>query len=160
MNAILRFIYHVYQLFILLPVLVIDTAFVGSVIMLVCPLCTKQNSIRFSSFMGRLWGKIIIRTTLLPVELKGLENIDSRQSYIVVANHQSCYDIFLIIGYFNQSLRWMMKASLMKIPFLGGASKTSGFIPVDTSSPSKIHETCDHALKSITNGVSPVVFPE
>lgn len=160
MNGILRFIYHIYQIFILLPVVVLDTAIVGSAVMLVCPLCTKQGSIRFSSFMGRLWGKVIVRATLLPVELEGMENIDSKQSYIVVANHQSCYDIFLIIGYFRQSLRWMMKASLMKIPFLGGASRTSGFIPVDSSSPSKIHETCDHALKSITNGVSLVVFPE
>lgn len=82
------------------------------------------------------------------------------QSYIIVANHQSCYDIFLIIGFLRYKIRWMMKSSLMKIFILGRASRISGHIAVDTSSPSKTHETYMRACQTITNGVSLMVFPE
>lgn len=160
MKLIIKLLYRIYQIFILLPIVFIDSIVVATSIMIVCPLLPLRKSVSFSSFMCRIWGRIIVRTTLLPVEIKGEENIQKGQSYIVVANHESCYDIFLIIGYFRQNLRWMLKASLMRIPFIGGGCKASGFIPVDTSSPSKVHETCETAIKSVCDGVSLMVFPE
>ena len=59
-----------------------------------------------------------------------------------------------------EDMRWMMKASLMRIPFLGRACHAAGFIPVDTSTPHKVQETYEHALATITDGVSLMVFPE
>lgn len=160
MNLFFKLLYRVYQIFILLPVVFIDSIIVATSIMIICPLLPLRQSISFSSFMCRIWGKVIVRATLLPVHIEGEDNIQKGQSYIVVANHESCYDIFLIIGFFKQNLRWMMKASLMRIPFIGGGCRASGFIPVDTSTPSKVHETCETAIKSVCDGVSLIVFPE
>lgn len=160
LRIVRKTLYYVYQVFILLPVVIVSTIVVGTLVTLISPLGSDRWRGWFSSFMGRCWGRIIVRATLLPVECTGMEHVVEGQSYVIVANHESCYDIFLLIGFLNMKLRWMMKASLMKIPFLGAASRVSGFIPVDTSTPAKIHETYVHACKTITNGVSLIVFPE
>lgn len=156
----LTFLYRIYQVFILLPVVVIDTIIIGGTIMLLAPFGGDRWHGVVGSRLGRIWGWVIVRATLLPVRVEGREKLREGQSYVIVANHLSCYDIFLIFGFLGLKIRWMMKASLMRIPFLGGASRVSGFIPVDTSSPSKVHETYLLALKEINSGVSLVVFPE
>ena len=156
----MKILYYLYQIFFLLPIVVISTIVVGTLICVISPLGPDRWRGWFSSIMGRCWGWIIVRATLLPVTVNGMEKVNPAQSYVIVANHESCYDIFLLIGFLRLKLRWMMKASLMKIPFLGAACRVSGFIPVDTSTPAKIHETYLHACKTITNGVSLIVFPE
>ncbi|MGM9713610.1 MAG: lysophospholipid acyltransferase family protein [Prevotella sp.] len=156
----LKILYRTYQVLILLPVLVLSTAIICSLITIVCTLAPRKWSIPFVNVMSHAWGRIIICTSLLPVTIKGKENLLEGQSCIIVANHESSYDIFLLIGYLDMTMRWMMKASLMKIPFLGSACHAAGFIPVDTSTPHKVQETYEHALKTIVDGVSLMVFPE
>lgn len=156
----IRIVYRIYQVFILLPVVVIVTAIIGTLVSILNPLGNDHWRSWFTGIMGRCWGWTIVRATLLPVSVTGMEKMKKNQSYVIVANHESCYDIFLIIGFLKMKLRWMMKASLMKVPFVGAASRASGFIPVDTSTPAKVHETYLHACKTITDGVSLVVFPE
>ena len=143
-----------------MPLLVITTIVFGILIIIISPLGGDRWCGWFSSMIGQIWGWLIVRATLLPVTVNGRENIEPGKSYVIVANHQGCYDIFLIIGFIRKKVRWMMKASLMKIPFLGRASRISGHIAVDNTSPSHVHETYVRACKSITNGVSLVIFPE
>lgn len=156
----IRVVYHAYQIVFLLPLLVISTFVLGILIMAISPLLNERWRIRFCSVIGRCWGWLLVRATLLPVTVNGRENLRHGQSYIIVANHQSCYDIFLMIGFLDCNIRWMMKASLMKIFVLGRASRLCGHIAVDTSTPSKAYKTYENACNTITDGVSLVVFPE
>lgn len=55
------------------------------------------------------------------VRAVGRDNIDPRQSYIFVANHQGAYDIFTIYGWLGHQFRWMMKKELRRIPLVGYA---------------------------------------
>lgn len=158
--TMLKFLYHIYQVVFLLPFLVVSTFVLGVLIIIFCPLGTDRWRGWFSSKIGQCWGWLLVRATLLPVHVEGRENIRKGQSYIIVANHQGCYDIFLMIGFLRCKMRWMMKAPLMKIFVLGRASRISGHVAVDTSTPAKIHETYEQACSAITNGISLVVFPE
>ena len=90
----------------------------------------------------------------------GRENIDKKQSYVFVANHQGSFDIFLIYGFLGRNFKWMMKKSLRKLPFVGKACESAGFIFVDKSGPRKIHETIEQAFHVLKDGTSLVVFPE
>ena len=54
----------------------------------------------------------------------------------------------------------MKKKSLRKVPFVGKACESAGFIFVDKSSPRKVYETIKHAEKVLQGGTSLVVFPE
>lgn len=65
---------------------------------------------------------------LCPVTVKGREHIDRKQSYVFVANHQGAFDIFLIYGFLGVPIKWVMKAGIAKIPFVGTACRAAGFI--------------------------------
>lgn len=77
-----------------------------------------------------------------------------------VCNHQGAYDIFAIYGYLGHNFRWMMKASLRKIPFVGLACECARQIYVDKSSPSALRRTMERAENQLRGGMSLVVFPE
>ena len=92
--------------------------------------------------------------------MRGHENIDRKQSYVFVSNHQGYFDIFLIYGFLGRDFKWMMKKSLRKIPLVGKACESAGFIFVDKSGPRKIQETIKQSFHVLKDGTSLVVFPE
>lgn len=114
----------------------------------------------WGSFAPRIWGKVIIRTSLLPVEVHGRENIKPGISYVFTANHQGQYDILLVCGYLGAEIRWMMKRALEKVPFLGIGCKYAGFIFVDKGNAGKVRATYRRAEKALEGGASIMVFPE
>jgi 1-acyl-sn-glycerol-3-phosphate acyltransferase len=107
-----------------------------------------------------LWSKIICILSLCPVKVTGREKLADKQSYIFVANHQGAFDIFLIYGYLGIPIKWIMKQSLRKIPFVGKACEMAGFIFVDNSSPVAAAKTIRAAEQRLKNGASIALFPE
>jgi 1-acyl-sn-glycerol-3-phosphate acyltransferase len=55
-----------------------------------------------------------------------------RRPYVVVSNHQSLADI-PIISHLPWEMKWIGKAELFKIPFVGWMMRLAGDIPVDRS---------------------------
>lgn len=109
---------------------------------------------------GRLWSKFIVRVLFLPIKVTGRENIKDDESYVFVANHQGSFDIFLIYGFLQKNFKWMMKWQLLNIPLVGATCRASKHIIVDKRSSSKIKKTYDDARKTLSNGMSIVLFPE
>lgn len=107
-----------------------------------------------------LWSRMWCWLAFVKVSVTGRENIDRKTSYVFVCNHQGAYDIFSIYGYLGHNFKWMMKASLRKIPFVGLACERSGQIYVDKSSPSALRRTMQRAERQLSDGMSLVVFPE
>ena len=94
------------------------------------------------------------------VEIKGIENIDKNQSYIIACNHQSIYDVLTIYGYLPLEFKWVMKKELERMPFVGIACKVLGHIFVDRSNSEKAKQSLIAAKTKINDGVSAFFFPE
>ena len=65
------------------------------------------------------WASIL--TNMNPywrMRIKGLENIDKKKTYVIIANHQSLADIILLYKT-KMQFKWVAKESLFKIPVLG-----------------------------------------
>lgn len=107
-----------------------------------------------------IWARLCTWLTLVSVTVKGRENISKKTSYVFVANHQGAYDIFSVYGFLNHNFKWMMKIGLLKFPVIGVACKAAGHIFVDNSSPQAIRRTMDKAERTLSDGMSLVVFPE
>jgi 1-acyl-sn-glycerol-3-phosphate acyltransferase len=114
----------------------------------------------FSYYPGAMWSKLVCIISLCPVKVIGKEKLDRKRSYIFISNHQGSYDIFLIFGYIGQTIKWVMKQSLRKIPLVGYACERAGFIFVDNSSAQAAAKTIKIAESKLKNGASIVVFPE
>lgn len=164
--------FRLYQLFVVIPVIFLASMWAGSTMALMCTFAGWLKRISpvslgimtrpdwWGSFASRLWGKIIVRISLLKVEVSGKENIKSGESYVFVANHQGAYDIPLVCGYLNSEVRFMLKRSLEKVPFLGVGCKYAGYVFVDKGNTAQVRSTYLRAEKALKEGTSLMVFPE
>lgn len=153
----MRFLYIVYQIFIGLPIFLVLTLLTALTTMVGCWLGDGHF---WGYYPGKIWSQLTCLVFLIPVKVEGRENLDCKTSYVFLANHQGAFDIFLIYGFLGRNFKWMMKQSLRKIPLVGKACASAGFIFVDRSSPRMIYKTIKHAEKVLTGGTSLMVFPE
>ncbi len=153
----MKYLYYIYQVIVGLPVVIFGTIITA---LTVATGCAIGNGHFWGYFPGHVWGKVIIRSLLLPVKVEGRQHLEKDQSYVFVANHQGSFDIFLIYGFLNRNFKWMMKQQLRKVPFLGFACERSHQIFVDKRGPSKIRKTYEQAREILKEGYSVTVFPE
>ncbi len=153
---ITRVAYQPYKWLFILPFLVITTFLFGILAMAGAILINP----RAGGYFGVLWARINSFFTPMTVTVAGAENIESGTSYVIVANHQSFYDIYVLYGWLGVDFKWVMKKELEKVPILGPACKTLGHIFIDRSDTKKAVETINAAKTKIVNGTSVVFFPE
>ncbi|HCN53308.1 MAG: 1-acyl-sn-glycerol-3-phosphate acyltransferase [Prevotella sp.] len=153
----MKYLYRLYCLCIAYPIAIVYTILTGTFVTIGCFLGDGHF---WGYYPGKWWAKLIVRVFLLPVKVEGRENLDEKQSYVFVSNHQGAFDIFLIYGFLNRNFKWMMKRGLRRIPFVGLACEASHQIFVDKSGPSKIRKTYEEARKTLKHGMSVMVFPE
>lgn len=90
---------------------------------------------RFMLCLPLLWSWLAVlavrKTTGLVVEFRGDSSVLSRgESYLLLPNHQSWTDIFILHDVFNlriSSLRFFMKQSLLYIPLIGSGCFLMGY---------------------------------
>jgi len=124
----------------------------------------------FASFIdmkGRLphkvagiWARSILAASPIEVTVKGLSNIDPDKSYVYMSNHQSNYDIPILLGHLPVQFRWLAKIELFRIPLFGYAMKRAGYICIDRSNQKSAFESLKKAAEIIRSGVSVMIFPE
>ncbi|MDR2117963.1 MAG: 1-acyl-sn-glycerol-3-phosphate acyltransferase [Tannerellaceae bacterium] len=152
----IRILYSIYIWVIFFPVFLLLTILTALTTLAGCLLGGERI---FSYYPGMIWSRAACYLALCPVKVRGREHIRPGQSYIFVANHQGAFDIFLIYGFLGTPIKWMMKAGLRKIPFVGAACRAAGFIFVDQSA-SRASRSIKEAGLALKRGASMAIFPE
>ena len=111
-------------------------------------------------YVACFWGRAILWITPARVLRKGIGHIDPQQSYVVIANHQSTYDILLVYGYLPLDFKWVMKIELRKVPFVGFACEKMGHIYVDRRNRKASIAAMHSARETLVDGTSVFFFPE
>lgn len=107
-----------------------------------------------------IWARSILAASPFEVTVKGLSNIDPGKSYIYMSNHQSNYDIPILLGHLPVQFRWLAKIELFRIPLFGYAMKRAGYICIDRSNRESAFESLKKAAGIVRDGVSVMIFPE
>src|SRR5690606_29321274 len=89
----------------------------------------------------------------------GVRIHDPRRPYVVVANHESYADIFLI-SQLPWEMKWLSKVEIMNIPLMGWLMRMAGDIPVRRGSARSRAEALDGIRDRLGKGVSVIVLPE
>ena len=152
----LRVLYIIYSFLIALPLFIVVTAITGVAVFVASLFGDRTYT---SYYVPKVWGRCACALFLLPVKIEGREKLDSKQSYVFLANHQGYFDIFLIYGYLVHNFKWMMKEYLKKMPFVGFACMASRQIFVGDSI-SSIGRAVAQARETLRGGMSMVIFPE
>jgi 1-acyl-sn-glycerol-3-phosphate acyltransferase len=114
----------------------------------------KQHAV---TLITRAWGRGIIRVCGIKVRIEGLENLAGLKSYVLVANHQSFFDIFACSAFMPGEPRFVAKKELLKIPVIGYAMQHSGHIIIDREAGGR---EIRKAIKIIRSGIDLCVFAE
>jgi 1-acyl-sn-glycerol-3-phosphate acyltransferase len=109
---------------------------------------------------AKWWGWLILKANGVRVQVLGVEHLDPDRPCIYICNHQGSFDIFALLAYLPVQFRWLAKAELFRIPILGWAMRTAGYISLDRSAKRSAYQSMEIAARKIREGVSVVIFPE
>ena len=110
--------------------------------------------------IAHIWAKSIMTVSGVKVNISGFENINPEMSYIYMCNHQSNFDILVLLAFLPVQFRWLAKAELFKIPIFGHGMRCAGYISIDRSNQASAFQSISEAARKIKNGVSVMIFPE
>ena len=156
MKNLLTPFYILYQYLIAWPLLAVLTAFTA--IFTVCTVHWKNAE--FVHKVQQFWSRSFFWLMFLPVSVDGTEHIQPGQSYVFVANHQSMFDVWLVYGWLPVIFKWLMKAELRKVPFVGTGCKAAGHIFVDRRNAKAAMESLQEVERQLVNGICTVIFQE
>lgn len=155
-NKILFNLYQVYKYLVFFPLLGLSTLILFIIIFIFLMVASE----RFVQFGGVIWARFNSFITPMFVKVRGKENIVPGRSYVVVGNHQSQYDIFVVYGWLPIDFRWVMKIELRKVPIIGYYCHKAGHIYIDRSNSAAAVATINAAKAKICGGTSVFFFPE
>ena len=110
--------------------------------------------------VGKIWARLVLRIAGGKVDVHGTHYLQGNENFIFAANHQSIFDILVVMAYLPKPFRWLAKKELFSIPFLGDTMKGIGTIPIARNEKKSALRSLMQALKYIREGSSVMIFPE
>lgn len=107
-----------------------------------------------------LWAKFIIAIAGAKVNIIGLENLPKNQTILFVSNHQSNFDIPLLLSAINIPKGFIAKKELAKWPLISTWMKYINCIFMDRDNLRKSAESIVEGINLLKSGHSMVIFPE
>lgn len=107
------------------------------------------------------WAKNTFAHVNCKVEVEGLENIPHDGGVVIMVNHQSEWDVTLLMGFLERSLGWVVKKELFYFPVLSFVFRRMNCYPLDRGNAKagfKAYQQLGKALKD--KGHDFVIFPE
>ena len=93
------------------------------------------------------------------LSVNGLENIDKKKTYVIVANHQSLADI-IVMYETRAQFKWVAKESLFSIPFIGWCLSLCKHIKLERGNLGSIKKVYRQAAEWLRKDMSVLFFPE
>lgn len=107
-------------------------------------------------FGARNW----LRLSGVRVEVRGLELLDPKQTYVFVSNHRSYLDTAAMFVFTGRRIGLLAKKELLKVPVLGVGMGFVNVMAIDRTNRESAIRTTEAAARRIQSGVSFAVFVE
>lgn len=147
---------HTLLFFLQAAAVVMLTVVYGLLVILVMPFFGKQ--VFFP--MARNWSRILLAICGVKIRVQGGDDVATNAGVVFVCNHQSLFDIPVLLSALPGNVAIMYKRELENIPAFGWALKFSPFIPVTREDPRNAMASIEEAAAAIRKGGSVIVFPE
>ena len=157
MRNVLHILYQPYKWLVVIPFLLLSTLILGTVAIVIATTVSPRLA---SATCGVWWSRLNSFLTPMFVSVRGRRYIDKKQSYVIVSNHLSHYDIFVLYGWLGIDFKWVMKKELRNLPALGAACEKLGHVYIDRSNRETAIASLEEAKKKVVNGTSILFFPE
>ena len=110
--------------------------------------------------IARRWAQSGLKMNGSSIHLSGIENVPKTGGVLFVSNHQSNFDIPILIGYVPRDKGFIAKLELLKVPTFSRWMKYIGCIFIDRKDPRQSLMAISEAAEQLKAGHSIVIFPE
>jgi 1-acyl-sn-glycerol-3-phosphate acyltransferase len=132
-------------------------AVLGPPILIVAWLVNKHDLVYpVATFGAWCW----LKFSGVRVQVRGLELLDPKQTYVFVSNHRSYLDTATLFVYTGRRIGILAKKELLKVPVLGVGMGFVNVMAIDRSNRESAIRTADAAAERIRSGISFGVFVE
>ena len=106
------------------------------------------------------WSKEVVDNARITVTVSGRHHLGRGETYLVMSNHQSLYDIPVLFSVVGPNIRMVTKKELFRVPVFGGALAAAGFISIDRSDRDAAIRSLDAARALLAGGTHVWIAPE
>jgi len=107
----------------------------------------------------RLWARSILNAAGVLVETHGMENLPGGYC-VFVCNHQSHFDVLVLVAHLQRHVRFVAKAELFKIPVFSQAMRAVDTIKVYRNGGDGDRHALAEAIPAVRERMDIVFFPE
>ena len=109
---------------------------------------------------ARGWARVVLAGTGVRVRASGSDRAAAADGCVYFANHESLFDIFVLLAVLPGRLRFLAKKSLFSVPVLGWSMAAAGYVPVDRDDRRQAAESLEIAAARLRGGMRVIIFPE
>lgn len=110
--------------------------------------------------IARKWAQSGLSMNGSSIQLIGVENVPESGGVLFVANHQSNFDIPIMIAHVPRDKGFIAKLELLKVPSFSRWMKYIGCVFIDRKDPRQSLKDINDAAERLKAGHSLVIFPE
>lgn len=106
------------------------------------------------------WAQSLLKLAGCTVRVTGAENIPENTPVLFVSNHQSNFDIPILIAHINRPKGFIAKESLEKLPLVSQWMRHIHCVFIKRGSPRDAAVAINEGIRTLKGGYSMVIFPE
>jgi 1-acyl-sn-glycerol-3-phosphate acyltransferase len=106
------------------------------------------------------WSGKLLADAEIKLEVTGLELAPAGETFVIMSNHQSLYDVPVMFQALGRRIRMVAKAELFKIPGWGRAMRLAGMVEVDRGDRAQAIRSLEAARNALANGTNIWIAPE
>jgi len=106
------------------------------------------------------WSRKILARARVRLEVFGRENMPPGETFVIMSNHQSFYDIPVLFQALKLRVRMVAKKELYVIPLWSHAMRAAGFVEIDRSDRQQAIQSLKAAEAALAAGTNIWIAPE
>lgn len=107
-----------------------------------------------------LWARFLVWASGTKVEIVGQENVPKEGPVLFVSNHQSNFDIPVLLGCIDKPKGFLAKVELSKIPVINSWMHKMKCVFIDRQDIRQSLKAINECVEVLKSGQSVVIFPE
>lgn len=143
--------------FLSVPVFIILYSFTA-LIVLICLFFAFLRQRKIVNMVMLSWARNIFRLMGKRLSVSGMENVNKKGKYILVANHSSLFDIMAIMSFYP-GIAWFGHERLMRIPVFSQILRMTNYVPMKAATVANTKKMLEH-LVAKSKGNTIAIFPE
>jgi 1-acyl-sn-glycerol-3-phosphate acyltransferase len=106
------------------------------------------------------WSRQLLIQAGISFTVDGLSNAPPSETFVVMSNHQSLYDIPILLQSLKRRVRFVTKTELFRVPLWGRAMRVAGMVEIDRHNRERAITSLRNAKAALASGTNIWIAPE